>query len=423
MHDSASPSAGSAPSSPRTLFREEVLATLRQRLHGDPLRLRAAGPAWPAALLLMACAALPAFLVLGSYARSAEVSGTLVPRDGLLRLSSAQGGVVLERRVAEGATVPAHAVLFTLGSERSSAIRTDPDARIAASMQARRDSLAAELQRLAQQSRQRLADQQQEKAQWLEEQRHGEHEQALQAQRVQLAEALASRYQSLQERGVVPAAQAQQFQADLLEQRQRLVELQHTDAMRRQAQRDAERQQRELQWQAEHAAAALRRELAQIEEGRVDAETRRAWQVRAPRAGIVSAVLAEPGQSVAPGQSLAALVSAQAPLEAELLAPSRAAGLLRRGLAVQLRYQGFPYQKFGLQQGVVREVSAVALPPDGRGEPVYRVRVSLASQTVPVRGRPVVLRPGAQVEARVLLERRRLVEWMFEPLLGLRGRL
>jgi membrane fusion protein len=407
----------------RALYREEVLAALRQRLHGDPLQLRSAGPMWPAALLGLLCAALPAFIGLAGYSRTAEVSGTLVPRDGLLRLSSPQGGVVLERRVGEGARVTAGAVLFTLNGEHSGGAHGNAEAQIAASMQARRDSLAAELARREQQSRERVRELQRDLALWQEEQRHGALEQSLQAQRVQLAEALASRYAQLQERGVVAVAQAQQYQADLLEQRQRLADLAHTAASSRHVRRDAERQQRELQWQSDHAAAALRRELAQLDEGRIDVETRRAWPVRAPRAGIVGAVLAEPGQSVAPGQPLASLVSDDAPLEAELLAPSRAAGQLRSGQPVQLRYQAFPYQKFGLQHGVVREVSMATLPPDGHGEPLYRVRVSLDSQTVAARGQHYALLPGAVVDARVLLERRRIVEWLFEPVLGLRGRL
>lgn len=406
----------------RALFRDEVFAQFHQRLHGDLLRVQAAGPWWPTALVALACCALMAFLCVARYTRTAEVTGTLVPRAGLLRLTSPQGGVVLERRVAEGVRVSGGAVLFTVSAERSSVARGNAEEQIAASMRARRASLESELQQLARRARQRDSELQRSRRQWQQELGHGEAEQALQAQRIQLAGTLVERYAQLQARGFVPASQVQQYQADLLEQRQHLADLLRSAAALQHSQRDSEQQQRELRWQDERAAAALRRELALLDEGGADVEARRIWQVRAPRDGVVSAILVDSGQSIAAGQPLAALVPGQSPLEAELLAPSRAIGFLRAGQRVRLRYPAFPYQKFGLQPGRVRELSAATLPVDGAAEPLYRVRVTLESQQVAAYGRPQALLPGAAVEASVLLDRRRLIEWLIEPLLGLKGR-
>jgi membrane fusion protein len=55
-------------------------------------------------------------------------------------------------------------------------------------------------------------------------------------------------------------------------------------------------------------------------------------------------------------------------------------------------------------------------------EPMYRIAVSLERQDVPagVEARPLV--PGMQLEADVPIERRRLVEWLFAPVLGVAGR-
>jgi membrane fusion protein len=55
-------------------------------------------------------------------------------------------------------------------------------------------------------------------------------------------------------------------------------------------------------------------------------------------------------------------------------------------------------------------------------EPMYRVTVTLARQHVMAYGREQPLAAGMQLEADVLLERRRLVEWMFAPVLGIAGR-
>ena len=56
-------------------------------------------------------------------------------------------------------------------------------------------------------------------------------------------------------------------------------------------------------------------------------------------------------------------------------------------------------------------------------EPLYRITVALDRQSVDAYGRPQPLTAGMQLEADVLLDRRHLIEWLFEPLLGLTGRL
>ena len=43
-------------------------------------------------------------------------------------------------------------------------------------------------------------------------------------------------------------------------------------------------------------------------------------------------------------------------------------------------------------------------------------------QQMPAYGALQPLAPGMQLEADVLLERRRLIEWLFEPVLGMVGR-
>jgi membrane fusion protein len=88
---------------------------------------------------------------------------------------------------------------------------------------------------------------------------------------------------------------------------------------------------------------------------------------------------------------------------------------------VLLRYQAYPYQKFGHHVGQVVRISRSALTPE-RGaasagaEPFYRVLVSLARQTVTAYGEEEPLRPGMVLEADILGEHRRLVEWVLEPL-------
>ncbi len=53
---------------------------------------------------------------------------------------------------------------------------------------------------------------------------------------------------------------------------------------------------------------------------------------------------------------------------------------------------------------------------------MYRITVALERQQVQAYGQPQALAPGMQLDADVLLDRRRLIEWIFEPVLGVAGR-
>src|SRR5690606_20462023 len=98
------------------------------------------------------------------------------------------------------------------------------------------------------------------------------------------------------------------------------------------------------------------------------------------------------------------------------------------GDGVLLRYQAFPYQKFGHHQGKVARISRSALnlvelgAPVGNaqaGEPYYRVIVTLTRQTVMALGDDEQLKPGMLLDADILGECRKLIEWVFEPLYSL----
>ena len=147
--------------------------------------------------------------------------------------------------------------------------------------------------------------------------------------------------------------------------------------------------------------------------------------------GVVATQLVKAGQAVQAGQPLLSLLPGDGGLEAELLVPSRAIAFIEPGDRVLLRYQAYPYQKFGHQHGTVERISRSALGAaeaggsignGPQGEPLYRVTVALAAQAVTAYGRPEPLKPGMLLDADILGERRRLIEWVFEPLYSLKGR-
>jgi membrane fusion protein len=129
------------------------------------------------------------------------------------------------------------------------------------------------------------------------------------------------------------------------------------------------------------------------------------------------------------GKPILTIVPEDSSLYAVLLVPTRAFGFIRPGQETRMRYDAFPYQRFGLYKGEVTQYStSVLLPnevstPVPVNEPVYQVHVRLDSQAVKAYGAEVPLQSGMLLSADIVLEQRSLLNWLFEPILSLRGRL
>lgn len=414
------------------LFREAALDEQRQKVHGAIIldsRTPVTLTVW--ALCGVVALGLVMFFSAG-FARKEIVAGQVMPTEGLVEVTSGLSGVVAERLVKEGQVVRSGDVLFVISGERTT-VRGDTQARIEAGLDQRRDSLRAELEQSVGQSRlqretlaTRLKDLKRQAG-------HLDAEIELQARRARLADDARRQYETLAASQDVPAVMARDKAAEALDQRSRL------QAMRREraaldaqiAQLRAEQSDTVLRSQRE--AKTLERTLSSLDQEGMENEARREILVRAARAGTVSSIVAQTGQSVALGQVLATVVPAGATMEAVLLVPTRAIGVLRAGAPVELRYDAFPFEKYGQFKGRVREVSGTPLPEaevrrtmPGAGDtpagPMYRLRVELDSQTVPAQGREVPLMAGMGLQASLTLEHRKLYQWAFEPMAQLTGR-
>lgn len=179
----------------------------------------------------------------------------------------------------------------------------------------------------------------------------------------------------------------------------------------------------------------MQRSLAENQRDLTESEASRQISIEAPRAGRVTALLANTGQIADPQRPLLSIVPSGARLHAELYAPSRAVGFVKIGDSVRLRYQAYPYQTFGQQQGRVLSVARTALPGSevtalgdvidqgNSKEPLYRITVELEQQQMQANGQPHELQAGMLLEADILQESLYLYEWLLEPLRGLTRKL
>ena len=171
----------------------------------------------------------------------------------------------------------------------------------------------------------------------------------------------------------------------------------------------------------------LRNELSDAEQRIAEVDGRRAYVIRAPAAGRVSALYATPGQAADPRFLQLAIMPPDAQLHAELFVPTRAIGFVRAGQRVRILYEAFPYQSFGTYARRTVRVSQTILTtsdiavPISLKEPVYRVTVALDRPDIDAYGQKVPLQPGMMLRADIILETRSLMSWALDPLLSARS--
>lgn len=417
------------------LFREEALAERRTQWLGTVLLVPRLSQTLLTVLGASAATALVGVLWFGSYTRTAHIGGWLVPQDGLIQVFAPQAGVVTRVKVREGSIVAIGDPLFVMSAEVQSSARGATQLEIAKLLTARRVSLQAAVKRRSQQQSlqsraldARLTAVRSELAQL-------ESNIALQQSRASLAAQSQARERDLRRQGFTSEEALQASEERRIDQFAKLGELQRT---RLALQRDALALREELDGlplKSDADLATIQREITAVDQQLAEAESRREVVVPAPAAGVVTTIQAELGGRPNASVPLLSIVPEGSELQAHLFTSSRAIGFLQTGQRVRLRYQAYPYQKFGHYEGELASISGTAINPKempaqlvgltslvGTSDPVYRLVVRLAKQSVSVYGKPVSLQPGMQLDADVLIERRRLIEWVLDPLYTLTGK-
>lgn len=414
------------------LFRRQALDARQDRWMGAPSPIGGFVGAWAVLLVAAAAVALGVFLALGEYSRRARVTGRLVSDLGLPAMTAPVAGVVERVFQEEGAQVAAGTPLLLVRVPRTLATGVDQAVALRAGLLRRREELQAKDAALAARHEAQMAGHRLQLEAARRELAQLGAETAHRREQLRIAREHLARYERVAEARLVSQALVHQ-------QRQAVLELAGLEqALLRQATgirrellrlRQALRElpaQRKVQ-EADHAL-----QLAALEGERIERQADGEWLLKAPVAGVVAQRMVEAGQTVQAGQPLLDLLPRTSTLQAQLHVPSRAAGFVAAGDRVLLRYAAYPHQKFGHHEGRVLRVSRSAVDPEALrrsgiglaapGETYYRVLVALDRQYVLAYGRREPLRPGMSLEADILGDRRKLYEWLLEPLYSLRGR-
>ena len=139
--------------------------------------------------------------------------------------------------------------------------------------------------------------------------------------------------------------------------------------------------------------------------------------LRAPVDGVVHQLTVHTvGGVVTPAQTLMTIVPAEATLEVEAFVENKDVGFVSTGQQVALKFDAFPFTRYGTVQGKVIALSDDAIADEKAGL-IYRARVAMFSDSIDVDGRRVSLAPGMSVATEVKTGSRRLIEFLMSPII------
>lgn len=412
-----------------SLFRPQALKQQGVKLEGTVVIAQPVKASMLLAVLLLVLILTLSFLSQASYHRKETVSGFLKPDRGLARVAPQRTGTVVELYVRDGEQVMVGAPLVKISFDEYLAEGAALGGQLESAVSVQQNTLLQrqeEAAALYQQQRRAL----QERITNLELQlTEIKTQQFLVEQRSQLAHQQEQKFNALQQQGHIAELELNKQREQLLAVQQQYNTLQLNYQTVEGQLIDLQSQLAAVPIEYEQQKAILHAELARLSHQQTELAARREVILTAAVAGRVYNMHAELGSMAQAGKPLLTIMPHPSTLHAVLLVPTRAFGFIEPGQQARLRFDAFPYQRFGVQTGrVVHQSTAILLPGDvvlpiQLTEPVYQVNIQLDSQTISAYDNELPLQPGMLLNADIMLEQRSLLSWLFEPILSLRGRL
>ncbi|NMR27245.1 HlyD family efflux transporter periplasmic adaptor subunit [Pseudoalteromonas sp. NEC-BIFX-2020_015] len=411
------------------LFRKEVLENKRHHLEGAISLVQPPVFKKLTFLIIIIVIISLCFLAIGKYTRKERVNGVIEPNTGLLRLQAPQTGIISEVLVREGELVKTGQTILRIASAKHSKQGLELN-------QALLNQYSIQLQNLESQLVQQKSQDELDGLELEEQKRNAIARLAeLDSQsktfnmRLQLNEQMINQISTLKGSGYISELELQRQKDTLLSLKQQASNIKSerltlTNQIKQlQSQLEKLPLEQSQRWsQLESQKADLKIQLSSIEQQRMG-------ELRAPKSGVVSGLLVNAGKNVTQGQSLLTVLPENSEMQAIIYVPTSAFGFIEAGQIARLRYHAFPYERFGVFAGTIKEVSSSVILPEETStpgiiiEPAYRVVVTLNEQSIQAYGKAMELRAGMMLDADIVIEERSLLRWLFDPVFSIKGQL
>jgi membrane fusion protein len=416
-----------------TLYRKEAVSHQGNRLAGSISLVQPLSIKLTVIGLVVIATSIVLFLFTAEYSRKETVRGFLMPNKGVIKSFASKAGTIEKLMVKEGDKVLKGDPLATIIIQHQNNQGVNISAQLLSQLNMQIKLLDEEIyqhqalksQELANFNRQKFASNQEKLA--------------LQSQlllinkKLDLQNEQQNDFNKLNQRGFVSNLDKDRQHHVLLDSKQ---EKQTLERLLLQHQNKLEQiifnlknipQQYTLRINSiKRQKMALKRQLVQVEGNAT-------YTITASNSGIITGVQVVEGeilsQAIVQAKPLLHIIPMDSELVAELLLPTRSAGFVQLGNNTRLRFDAFPYQRFGFIESEIVRIDQTLISPNEvqfpvqLQEPVYRLRAKLTEHQIRAFGKAFDLKSGMLFEADIMLEQRSLMEWLLEPLYSLNGRI
>lgn len=415
-----------------SLFRKEAISHQSERLTGAITLAQPLSIKLTVVILVLVATAIVVFLLNAEYSRKETVRGFLMPNKGVIKSFATQGGTIERLLVREGDKVNKAQTLATIIVHQNSADGLSLSSKLQKQLTAQLILLDEEIiqyQSIQIKEKQNLEN----KASALQSEKLALESQLILAnEKLELLLAQQKDVEQLNNHGFISTFEKESSQQTLLAAKQEKQNIARLLLQQNNQINQVTFDKENLPQQYKLRINALLREKADIENQLAQVRNSYSYTITASHAGTVTGIQVVEGetlsQSKAQSKPLLHILPQGSELVAELLLPTRSAGFVEKGQISRLRFDAFPYQRFGFIESKITRVDRALIAPNevhlpiALQEPVYRLRATLNSQQMQAYGQSFELKSGMLFEADIMLEKRTLIEWLLEPIYSLKGR-
>lgn len=414
-----------------SLFRKEALEGQKHRLHGNVLVVPSIKLSVIALAITLWVLAIMVWLFHSEYARKETVQGWLEPEKGVIRVfAESASGKIKRILVKDGDYVEQGQALILVNGDRVLQDGSSLEEQLLTEYQKQKAALTQQMTRNSQIYFHRMQDAKAKIASIDQEILQLEHQLALMLQRHKLVKERLESSHEVRRRGHISKYDYSTVLAEELSLQSDIAGLKRQLLNQQNSRRSLESELRIYPQEEQNSLAQIQTQLSDVAKNIAQLHGQRAHIIKATQSGFVSNIQVNQGQYTKTNMPLLTIVPADSTIQARLLVPVRAAGFLQPGQNIEMRYDAFPYQKFGLHSGTVLEISKAAILPNEIKdtavevrEPVFIVLAALDKNWVQAFGQKLALKPGMTLTADIQLADRTLIEWLLEPLYSIKGRL
>ncbi|CAM3558802.1 MULTISPECIES: HlyD family secretion protein [Yersinia] len=412
-----------------SIFRKEVLDNGKTKWNGKALLIKGVSP-WivltvSVAIILM----LVTLLTFGEYTRRINIAGEIITESHAINLFSPQQGFITQSLVSVGQNVKKGQQIYQIDISRV----TD-SGNVSGKNMASIEKQIIELDNLIRRVKENKFSIEMNLEKQIEQNSHAYQEslKLIEASKKGVAEMQRTldNYQEYQKKGLISKDQLANQRA-IFYQQQNAYQSLYRQSMQENTQLTTLLTEKNIR------LADFDNQISQYQYQRIElqrqltlAESSGMLVINAPIDGKIESLSVTPGQMVNLGDSLAQLTPKEKKqYRLVLWIPTSSSPYVKPGDGINIRYDAFPFEKFGQFSGHIISISAVPASsqemstynniPKGAnrniGTAYYKTLVAMDDQSLLYQGRQLQLSNGLTAQATIFMEKRPLYKWMFSP--------